>query len=117
MNVASVLSYDVVPERAAYVAAKGGVIQLTKSIALDCGKHNIRCNALVPGFFLTPMLEQSLKDSGDYEGTKRTLENKSVFGRAGRPDELARAALFLASDESSFTTGSVLHCDGGWFVT
>jgi len=117
VNVASVLSFDVVPERAAYVAAKGGVIQLTKSIALDCARYNVRCNALVPGFFLTPMLEQSLTDSGDYEGTKKTLENKSVFGRSGRPEELAYAALFLASDESSFTTGSVLHCDGGWFVS
>ena len=117
VNVASVLSYDVVPERAAYVAAKGGVIQLTRSIALDCAQYNVRCNALVPGFFLTPMLEQSLTDSGDYEGTKKTLENKSVFERGGRPEELAYSALFLASDESSFTTGSVLHCDGGWFVS
>ena len=117
VNVASVLSFAVVPERAAYVAAKGGVIQLTRSIALDCARYNIRCNALIPGFFLTPMLEQSLTDSGDYEGTKKTLENKSVWGRAGRPEELAYSALFLASDESSFTTGSVLRCDGGWDVT
>lgn len=117
VNIASVLSFDVVPERAAYVAAKGGVIQLTRSIALDCAQYNIRCNTLSPGFFVTPMLEQSMIDSGDYEGTKKHLMSKSVFNRAGRPEELAYAALFLASDESSFTTGSVLQCDGGWFLT
>jgi len=117
VNVASVLSFDVVPERAAYVAAKGGAIQLTKSIALDCAQYNVRCNAVAPGFFHTPMLEQSMTDSGDYEGTHKELMNRSVFHRGGRPEELAYAALFLASDESSFTTGAVLHSDGGWFLS
>lgn len=116
VNVASVLSFDVIPERAAYCAAKAGAIHLSKSIALDYAKYHIRCNALVPGAFHTPLLEQSMIDSGDYEGTKQVLKNKSVFGRMGEFKELAQAALFLASDESSFVTGSVLHCDGGWFL-
>lgn len=117
VNVASVLSYDVIPERAAYVAAKGGVIQLTKSIALDYGPRGIRCNAVVPGFFHTPMLEQSMIDSGDYEGTKAILTANSVFGRGGDPAELAAAVYFLVSDEASFITGAVLRVDGGWDCT
>lgn len=117
VNITSVLSFDVIPERAAYCAAKAGAIHLTKSIALDCAQYNVRCNALGPGAFHTPLLEQSMIDSGDYEGTKAVLTNKSVFGRMGKPEELAQAALFLASDESSFITGSVLQCDGGWFLT
>jgi dihydroanticapsin dehydrogenase len=117
INIASVLSFDVIPERAAYCAAKAGAIHLSKSIALDCAQYNVRCNALAPGAFLTPLLEQSMVDSGDYEGTMQVLSNKSVFGRMGESAELAQAALFLASDDSSFVTGSVLHCDGGWFLT
>jgi NAD(P)-dependent dehydrogenase (short-subunit alcohol dehydrogenase family) len=116
VNVGSVLSFDVIPERAAYCAAKAGAVHLSKSIALDYAKFGIRSNLLAPGAFLTPLLEQSMIDSGDYEGTKEVLTNKSVFGRMGEPEELARAALFLASDESSFVTGSVLNCDGGWFL-
>ncbi len=117
VNVASVLSYDVIPERAAYVAAKGGVIQLTKSMALDYGPRGIRCNAVVPGFFHTPMLEQSMIDSGDYEGTKAILTANSVFNRAGDPAELAAAVYFLVSNEASFITGAVLRVDGGWDCT
>ncbi|MXZ23554.1 MAG: glucose 1-dehydrogenase [Caldilineaceae bacterium SB0665_bin_21] len=117
VNIASVLSYDVIPERAAYVAAKGGVLQLTKSMALDYGPRGIRCNTVVPGFFHTPMLEQSMIDSGDYEGTKAVLTAKSVFGRGGDPAELAAAVYFLVSDEASFITGAVLRVDGGWDCT
>jgi dihydroanticapsin dehydrogenase len=116
INVCSVLSFDVIPERAAYCAAKAGAVHLSKSIALDYACYNIRCNALAPGAFLTPLLEQSMIDSGDYEGTREVLANKSVFGRMGENEELARAALFLACDDSSFVTGSVLNCDGGWFL-
>ena len=116
VNVGSVLSFDVIPERAAYCAAKAGAVHLSKSIALDYAKYGVRCNLLAPGAFHTPLLEQSMIDSGDYEGTKQVLTNKSVFGRMGEPEELAQAAVFLASDESSFVTGSVLNCDGGWFL-
>jgi NAD(P)-dependent dehydrogenase (short-subunit alcohol dehydrogenase family) len=116
VNVTSVLSFDVIPERAAYCAAKAGAVHLTKSMALDCAQYNIRCNALGPGAFHTPLLEQSMIDSGNYEATKQVLSNKSVFGRMGRNEELANAALFLASEEASFVTGTVLQCDGGWFL-
>ncbi|MBM3189756.1 MAG: glucose 1-dehydrogenase [Chloroflexi bacterium] len=116
INVTSVLSFDVIPERAAYCAAKAGAVHLTRSIALDYAKHNIRCNALGPGAFHTPLLDKSMRDSGDYEGTMQVLKNKSVFGRMGEPEEAAAVAVFLASDESSFVTGSVYQVDGGWFL-
>ncbi len=116
INVSSVLAFDAIPERAAYCAAKAGAVHLSKSMALDLAEHNIRVNTLAPGAFHTPLLNQSMIDSGDYEGTKQALTNKSVFGRMGQPEELASAALFLACDESSFVTGSVLNCDGGWFL-
>jgi meso-butanediol dehydrogenase/(S,S)-butanediol dehydrogenase/diacetyl reductase len=116
VNICSVLSFDVIPERAAYCAAKAGAVHLSKSIALDYAKYKIRCNALCPGAFHTPLLEKSMVDSGNYEATKKILSNKSVFGRMGMNEELAHAALFLSSDESSFVTGSVLQCDGGWFL-
>jgi len=116
VNIASVLSFDVIPERAAYCSAKGGVLQLTRSIALDHGPDNIRCNNLAPGAFLTPLLQRSLEDSGAYEEIKEVLTNKSPLGRMGDFAELARCAVFLASDDASFVTGSTLHCDGGWFL-
>lgn len=98
---------------ASYCAAKGGVVLLTKAMAIDHGRHGIRVNCICPGDVETPMLPEDARRRGmkweDYlaEAARRPL------GRIGTPDEIARAALFLATDDSSFMTGAVLAVDGG----
>lgn len=100
-------------EAASYCASKGGVVLLTKAMAIDHGRHGIRVNCLCPGDVDTPMLSADAKvrrmEWKDYlaEASNRPL------GRIGTPDEIAKAALFLASDDSSFMTGAVLAVDGG----
>lgn len=97
---------------AAYCAAKGGVLQLTKVLAIEYGPLGIRVNTLSPGAIMTPNLEQSIARSGD----DSALRAKSVFRRVGEPDEVAGAALFLASDDSTFVTASNLVVDGGYLT-
>jgi NAD(P)-dependent dehydrogenase (short-subunit alcohol dehydrogenase family) len=111
VNISSVGGLVGFSSYAAYCAAKGGVIQLTKSLAVDYGPHNIRANAICPGYINTydPPL---VKDEAEYQ----YLINMSVLGRPGRAEEVAYAALFLGSEESSFVTGSSLVVDGGWTV-
>lgn len=94
---------------AAYCASKGGLIALTRSLALDYGKHNIRVNCLCPGYIDTPI-------NADYFGAPGARERAAqlhALGRIGQPEEVAYAALFLASEDASFVTGSVLTVDGG----
>ena len=97
-----------------YSAAKGGIISLTKALAVDLGPSNIRVNCICPGAIETPMLERVIKMQGDpKEVRERRLKNYPL-GRFGKAEEVAYAALFLASDESSFLTGAVLPVDGGF---
>ena len=97
-----------------YSAAKGGIISLTKALAVDLGPSNIRVNCICPGAIETPMLERVIKMQGDpKEVRERRLKNYPL-GRFGNPEEIAHAALFLASDASSFITGAVLPVDGGF---
>ena len=93
---------------AAYVASKGGVTLLTRCMAIDHAEDNVRVNAIAPGPTDTPMLRQFL----DAEG-RAAFASTFPMKRLGRPEELAQAALFLASDEASFVTGAVLCVDGG----
>ena len=94
----------------AYNATKGGIIQLTKTAALEYAKQNIRVNCIAPGVIETPMVERALK--GQPEAKAAFIQIEPV-GRFGKPEEIAKAALFLASDDSSFVTGTVLTVDGG----
>jgi len=109
INVASTTgSHDACAHAAAYVTSKGGVTLLTRSMAIDYAKLGIRVNAICPGPTDTPMLREAL--------TQRELETFAEtfpMKRLGRPEEIAGAALFLASEDASFVTGAILHVDGG----
>jgi len=97
----------------AYCAAKGGLIVMAKAMAIDHGKHGIRVNCLCPGDVDTPMLAEDAKARRlSYADYMKGASNRPL-GRVGTPEELARAALFLASDDSSFMTGAALVVDGG----
>jgi NAD(P)-dependent dehydrogenase (short-subunit alcohol dehydrogenase family) len=97
----------------AYCAAKGGVVVMTKAMAIDHGKHGIRVNCLCPGDVETPMLAVDARNRGlEFADYMKGAANRPL-GRVGTPEELARAALFLASDDSSFMTGAALVVDGG----
>ncbi|OGO35467.1 MAG: hypothetical protein A2147_04740 [Chloroflexi bacterium RBG_16_57_8] len=110
VNVASIVAAVVVPNLAAYCTAKAGMVQLTKSLALDYGAANIRANAVCPGIIATPGSAPELEDPD----RRRFLLSRTILDRPGLPEEVAYAALFLASEESSYVTGSVLMVDGGW---
>lgn len=111
INIASQLGRVVVPRRPAYVTSKAAVIQLTKSIAIDFAKDNIRANSLSPGAVET---ERLLANYGTMEEVRRHLTPLHPIGRLGQPADIADAAVFLASDESAFMTGADLVVDGGY---
>ena len=93
-----------------YPHSKGGVVQLTRDMAVGFGKHNIRVNALCPGFIFTPLTTGLFSDID----TRSKLQSLHPIGRLGQPSEIANAALFLASDEASFVTGACIPVDGGY---
>jgi NAD(P)-dependent dehydrogenase (short-subunit alcohol dehydrogenase family) len=115
VNQGSVAGLVAVPNFAAYCAAKGAVVSLTRSMAIDLAPQRIRVNAICPGTVFTPLMEPMLRARGDGDldaGLAKTLV-KYPIGRLGTPEEIARVALFLSSDESSFMTGSIVTADGG----
>jgi 2-keto-3-deoxy-L-fuconate dehydrogenase len=115
INMSSVASsIKGVNNRCAYSATKAAVIGLTKSIAADFVTHGIRCNAICPGTVETPSLHQRLEATGDYEGSLRKFIARQPMARFGTASEIAALALYLASDESAFTTGQCHVIDGGW---
>jgi len=109
INNASILGHVGTPGATSYNSAKGGVVILTKNLALDYAKDNIRVNAVCPGYIKTPLVMNGLP-----EEMRKQLEALHPLGRMGEPDEVAYCVLFLASDESSFVTGSSLMVDGGY---
>jgi 2-keto-3-deoxy-L-fuconate dehydrogenase len=100
----------------AYIAAKGAIISLTRTMAVDFATDGIRVNALAPGAIDTPMLRRSFARHADPEPVRETSRQRHAMKRFGEAEEVASAALYLASDESSFTTGIVLPVDGGWLA-
>jgi NAD(P)-dependent dehydrogenase (short-subunit alcohol dehydrogenase family) len=96
-----------------YNASKGGVVILTKNIALDYGRVGIRANAICPGFIQTPMFDSVLSLEAMAE-RREQIRYQHKLGRFGRPEEIAGAAFFLASDDSSFVSGVALPVDGGF---
>lgn len=113
VNIGSINSLMAMENEAAYDASKGGVLMLTKATALDFAKSNIRVNCICPGAIETPMLTSSLNTARDPKAARDSLIQKHPLRRAGTPEEIAQAALFLATDESSFITGATIPVDGG----
>ena len=113
VHIASVEGLEGMSTAAAYNASKGGVVLMTKNMAIDYGREGIRGNCLRPGLIKTP-LTAPLRDTPELKHVHDQMENWHALGRAGRPEEVAQAALFLASDESSFVHGASLVVDGGW---
>jgi NAD(P)-dependent dehydrogenase (short-subunit alcohol dehydrogenase family) len=115
VNQGSVAALVGVPNFAAYCAAKGAVVALTRSMAIDLAPQSVRVNAICPGTVFTPLMEPLLRARGDGDlqaGLAKTTA-KYPIGRLGTPEEIARVALFLASDDASFVTGSIVTADGG----
>lgn len=113
VNVGSELGLVGGSEIAAYCATKGGVVQLTKAMAVDHAADGIRVNCVCPGPVATPLLEATISGSTDPEKERLSILDKTLMKRFGHPTEIASAILFLASDESSYMTGSILVVDGG----
>jgi 2-keto-3-deoxy-L-fuconate dehydrogenase len=116
INMASVASsVKGVPNRFAYGATKAAVIGLTRSIAADFVSRGVRCNAICPGTVKTPSLGDRVRAlGGDEAANWQSFTARQPMGRLGQPEEIAALALYLASDESAFTTGTIHIVDGGW---
>jgi NAD(P)-dependent dehydrogenase (short-subunit alcohol dehydrogenase family) len=117
INIASVASsLKGVPNRFVYGASKAAIIGLTKSIAADFVKQNIRCNAIAPGTVFTPSWEDRVKQSPDPVQAKKDFIARQAMGRLGTAEEIASMAVYLAGDESAFTTGNTFSVDGGMTI-
>jgi NAD(P)-dependent dehydrogenase (short-subunit alcohol dehydrogenase family) len=113
ITIASVEGLEGTEGGSAYNASKGGVVILTKNLCMDYGRQGIRANAICPGFIETPLLA-SLLDTPIMEKYRARIVDQHKLGRLGKPDEIAGAALFLASDDASFVSGQALAVDGGF---
>jgi 2-keto-3-deoxy-L-fuconate dehydrogenase len=117
INMSSVASsIRGVPNRFAYGTTKAAVIGLTKAIAADFVRQGIRCNAICPGTVHSPSLEQRMAAQGDAEKAYADFVARQPMGRLGRTEEVAALVVYLASDESAFTTGQIHLIDGGWTI-
>jgi 2-keto-3-deoxy-L-fuconate dehydrogenase len=115
VNIASVASsIRGVPDRFVYGATKAGVIGLTKAVAADFVAKGVRCNAICPGTVESPSLAQRMRNTGDEAAARAAFVARQPMGRIGKPEEIAALAVYLASDESAFTTGAIHVIDGGW---
>jgi len=110
INIASI--YGLVGDvgSTAYNAAKGGVVNLTRSVADDLAQYNVRVNSICPGFVETPMTQEVKED----EEFMAHIENQTPLGRMAQPEEISSVAAFLASEQSSYITGANIPVDGGW---
>jgi 2-keto-3-deoxy-L-fuconate dehydrogenase len=105
-----------VPNRFAYTTSKAAVIGLTKAVAADFVGRGIRCNAICPGTVDSPSLQQRIGQAEDAEAARRDFVARQPMGRLGRPEEIAALAVYLASDESAFVSGTAVSIDGGWSI-
>lgn len=112
INIASIAGFVGFDLASVYCATKGALIAMTKELAMELGKYKINVNAVAPGVIATDMTKDMLTD----ENTKSALLSKIPYGRTGRPEDIASAVAFLASDESEYITGHTLTVDGGWLT-
>ena len=114
VNMASIGGVLGIADRLAYCTTKFAVVGLTKSLAIDHATHGIRVNCVCPGRVETPFVTARLREYPDPDAAYRQMSATQAIGRMGRPEEIAAAVLYLASDEAAFVTGSALIIDGGW---
>jgi NAD(P)-dependent dehydrogenase (short-subunit alcohol dehydrogenase family) len=110
VNIASIGGFVAYPGSIAYLASKGGVVQLTRGFAVELAPYNIQVNAIAPSLFETPMVAGTRSDAE----SQRYFMERTPMGRKGRPEEIAGAAIFLAAESSSMVTGHTLAVDGGF---
>jgi len=116
INMASVLGINGARNRASYAPSKGAVVLLTKCMAIDHGHENIRVNAICPSFVETDLTAAVLRTAADPQAVRRERVAAHPLGRLGKPEDIAGLAVYLASDESSWVTGSVFPVDGGYLA-
>ncbi len=109
INMSSTNAVVTIPSQLAYAASKGGIAQLTRVMAMGLAEHGVRVNAIGPGTILTDILHTVIQD----DSTRRTILSRTPLGRFGEPEEVARVAVFLASDYASYLTGETIYPDGG----
>jgi NAD(P)-dependent dehydrogenase (short-subunit alcohol dehydrogenase family) len=114
INLASIGGIVGIRDRLAYCATKFAVVGLTKSMALDHAKQGVRVNCICPGRVETPFVSARLKEYPDPQKAYEEMSSTQALGRMGRPEEIAAAALYLASDQAAFVTGTAFLIDGGW---
>lgn len=110
INMASIFGAVCMPRQVAYASSKGGVLQMTKVLAVEWAPYGVRVNALAPAYVKTPLVRQVMEDKAWYEDVR----GRTPLGRLAEPEEIVGPALFLASDASSYVTGTVIFVDGGW---
>jgi 2-keto-3-deoxy-L-fuconate dehydrogenase len=113
LNTSSATALRTVPSRAAYTASKSAVLGLSKSMALDYAAYGIRVNCLCPGTIDTPSLRERVRAQGDFDTAWSAFVSRQPLKRLGHAEEVARAALYLVSDEAAFITGAAFQIDGG----
>ncbi len=114
INISSILGKVGLPGASAYCASKGGVLMLTKAVALELAPLGVRVNSVHPGFIETPMVQNAFRNSENENEMRDMIVSRHAVGRLGVPREIADAIVFLASDESSFMTGAEMVVDGGY---
>lgn len=114
VNISSVAALAGVERRAAYIASKGAVIALTRSIAIEFMRRGIRCNCIAPGTVDSPWIGRIVDGQPDPVAARQKMVERQPLGRLGRPEEIARAVLYLASPEADFVQGTCLVIDGGF---
>jgi NAD(P)-dependent dehydrogenase (short-subunit alcohol dehydrogenase family) len=112
INIASIGGFIAYPGSIAYLASKGGVVQLTRGFAVELAAHNVQVNAIAPSLFDTPMVAGTRSDSD----SQKYFMDRTPAGRKGRPEEIVGAAIFLAADSSAMVTGHTLAVDGGFLA-